>query len=95
MQFFAERVVTDEAADGRHHVDERHREQAVEERGAGHVAKRSKPGIEGHAVEKQPQDAKWQEQQKLERAHQHSENGKHVGRRARNDGAHAPACLKP
>ncbi len=88
-QLLAKRDLADEAANGRDDVDERHGEEDVEEHSAGDVAQRPETGIERHPVEQHAQETERQEHQQLERARQHTENGKHIGRRAWGMTAHA------
>ncbi len=80
VQLFAQRVVADDAADGRQHVDEQQRERDVENGGAGDVAQRAEPRVESNPVQQQMQNAERQERQQLERSQQHAEYDEHTGR---------------
>ena len=77
MQFLAQRVVADGTANGCRDVDQQQGEAGVDDAGAGDIAQRAKPRVEGNPVEEKMQNAKRQERQKFERSQQHAEYDEH------------------
>ena len=63
VQLVGERVVADDAADRRQHVDQQQGEGEIDDAGAGDVAQRAEARVEGNAVQKDMQNTERQERQ--------------------------------
>ena len=62
---------------GATHVDQQQGEGEIGDAGAGDVAQRAEPRVEGNAVQKDMQNTERQERQQLERSQQHAEYAEH------------------